>query len=484
MPIIQHQSFDAERSKSCPHLEDDASLDVEKPSTIMLYPDLARSESLDSILLFSHDSKTGSWKCNLISSPTHPEIAPLKLKETKPINAGLEGGSLYCDAQFPERDDHLCLKSLSDVEIFPQQPSETLSSSTVSKFFPRSFSKNDQVICELLFSTDVVDIGMAFSRLRNFCWKGIPFSYRSICWKYLFVGYLPPAKAKQRPNINRRRREYFQSARSLGVYPEIKPSFDMALFHQIEIDVPRTIPSVSLFRDPIIQAVCAPLLHPSSGYVQGLNDLLSPFIAIFLSEYLCAFPIFRNSKRMNNNVLDYLLHLPDQYMQNISTEELEAVEADAFWCFSKFLDTIHDRYTSGQPGIWHQISKLEDLMARIDPFLLSHLKEQGVELNQFAFRWINCLLIRELPFRLVIRLWDTCFAEGEDGFLNFYTYITASFFMTWSNKDILLLLQNLPTGNWTDEQISVLCSEAFILMELFSKTKGHIKCQSAPSSPT
>lgn len=69
---------------------------------------------------------------------------------------------------------------------------------------------------------------------------------------------------------------------------------------------------------------------------------------------------------MNNNVLDYLLHLPDQYMQNISTEELEAVEADAFWCFSKFLDTIHDRYTSGQPGIWHQISKLEDLMARID----------------------------------------------------------------------------------------------------------------------
>ena len=177
--------------------------------------------------------------------------------------------------------------------------------------------------------------------------------------------------------------------------------------------------------------------------MQGLNDLVSPFIAIFLSEYLCAFPIFRTSKRLNNNVLDYLLHLPDQYMQHISTEELEAVEADSFWCFSKFLDTIHDRYTTGQPGIWHQIAKLEDLMTRIDRILailnylaslLSHLKRQGVELNQFAFRWVNCLLIRELPFRLIIRLWDTCFAEGQEGFLNFYTYITASFFMTWSNK--------------------------------------------------
>lgn len=156
---------------------------------------------------------------------------------------------------------------------------------------------------------------------------------------------------------------------------------------------------------------------------------------------------------MNNNVLDYLLHLPDQYMHHISLEEIEAVEADSFWCFSKFLDTLHDRYTVGQPGILSQISKLEDLMYRIDrksanfsnylhlATLLSHLKNQGVELNQFAFRWINCLLVRELPFRLIIRLWDTCFSEGEEGFSNFYTYIMASFFMTWSNRVKLLQFQ-------------------------------------------
>jgi len=28
------------------------------------------------------------------------------------------------------------------------------------------------------------------------------------------------------------------------------------------------------------------LHHPASGYVQGINDLLTPFIAVFLSEYI------------------------------------------------------------------------------------------------------------------------------------------------------------------------------------------------------
>lgn len=26
--------------------------------------------------------------------------------------------------------------------------------------------------------------------------------------------------------------------------------------------------------------------HPASGYVQGINDLATPFIVVFLSEYL------------------------------------------------------------------------------------------------------------------------------------------------------------------------------------------------------
>jgi hypothetical protein len=44
---------------------------------------------------------------------------------------------------------------------------------------------------------------------------------------------------------------------------------------------------------------------------------------------------------------------------------------------------------------------------------VAHLEAHGVEFYQFAFRWCNCLLMRELPFRLVCRLWDTCIAERD-----------------------------------------------------------------------
>jgi len=36
-----------------------------------------------------------------------------------------------------------------------------------------------------------------------------------------------------------------------------------------------------------------------------------------------------------------------------------------------------------------------------------HLEDQRVEYLQFSFRWMNNLLMREIPLRCVVRLWDT-----------------------------------------------------------------------------
>jgi hypothetical protein len=56
---------------------------------------------------------------------------------------------------------------------------------------------------------------------------------------------------------------------------------------------------------------------------------------------------------------------------------------------------------------------------------VTHLEGNGVEFYQFAFRWMNCLLMRELPFQLVIRLWDTCLAE-RDGCVSLFCSISSS----------------------------------------------------------
>lgn len=39
--------------------------------------------------------------------------------------------------------------------------------------------------------------------------------------------------------------------------------------------------------------------------------------------------------------------------------------------------------------------------------LHAHLKKHSIEYLQFSFRWMNNLLMRELPLSCTIRLWDT-----------------------------------------------------------------------------
>lgn len=89
------------------------------------------------------------------------------------------------------------------------------------------------------------------------------------------------------------------------------------------------------------------------------------------------------------------------------------IEADAFWCFSKLLDDIQDHYTCSQPGLQRMVLRLEDLINRLDKELHAHFQEEGIQYLQFGFRWMNCALLRELPLRAILRLWDTYFSEDQ-----------------------------------------------------------------------
>jgi len=100
----------------------------------------------------------------------------------------------------------------------------------------------------------------------------------------------------------------------------------------------------------------------------------------------------------------------------VGEEVLQQVEADCYWCLTKLLDNIQDHYTFSQPGLQRMVLKLEDLMNRIDGELHNHLQNEGLQYIQFAFRWMNCLLLRELPLRTIIRVWDTYFSEERGGF--------------------------------------------------------------------
>ena len=46
------------------------------------------------------------------------------------------------------------------------------------------------------------------------------------------------------------------------------------------------------------------------------------------------------------------------------------------------------------------------LLPKLAP-LAAHLESENVEFMQFAFRWMNCLLMREISVQNTIRMWDT-----------------------------------------------------------------------------
>jgi len=56
------------------------------------------------------------------------------------------------------------------------------------------------------------------------------------------------------------------------------------------------------------------------------------------------------------------------------------------------------------------VSDADDVDDAADALLASlhvHLERHHIEYLQFAFRWMNNLLMREMPLHCVIRLWDT-----------------------------------------------------------------------------
>lgn len=128
-----------------------------------------------------------------------------------------------------------------------------------------------------------------------------------------------------------------------------------------------------------------------------------------------------------------------------------------------------------------QVNQLKELIRRIDLPLHEHLQTHGVDYLQFSFRWMNNLLTREIPLPCTIRLWDTYLAES-DGFATFQLYVCAAFLLHWRERlmlerdfqGLMILLQNVPTQNWTDSNISLLVAEAYRLKFAFADAPNHL----------
>lgn len=155
-------------------------------------------------------------------------------------------------------------------------------------------------------------------------------------------------------------------------------------------------------------------------------------------------------------------------------------EADAYWCFAALLGSIQDHFTFAQPGIQVRVHYLSQLVHRVDRELADHLTAHGLDYMAFAFRWFNCLLMRELPFPLLVRLWDTCLAE-VDGFSVFLVYVCAALLVRFRGElldrdfqGMVMFLQALPTGEWDGRDLDMLLGQAYMWHTIFGASPGRI----------
>lgn len=142
---------------------------------------------------------------------------------------------------------------------------------------------------------------------------------------------------------------------------------------------------------------------------------------------------------------------------------------------------IQDHYTADQPGVQRMVMRLEELVQRIDADLCQHLQSVGILFMQFAFKWMNCLLLREFNLRCVIRLWDTYIAEETGGFEDFHVYVCAAFLCQFSQQlqsmdfdQLFGFMQQVPTESWGETEIEMLLSQAYVLSTLFGGSVAHL----------
>ena len=100
------------------------------------------------------------------------------------------------------------------------------------------------------------------------------------------------------------------------------------------------------------------------GYVQGMNDLLSPILVI---------------------------------MEN---------EVDTFWCFLGLMERMEANFHIDQTHIKRQLGNLHTLLQFVDAELANYLVENHSSNMYFFFRWMLISFKREFSFDDVMHLWE------------------------------------------------------------------------------
>ncbi|KRH94345.1 Ypt/Rab-specific GTPase-activating protein GYP1 [Pseudoloma neurophilia] len=301
---------------------------------------------------------------------------------------------------------------------------------------------------ERILSEPKIDL----KKVRQYAWCGLPNMYRNKVYRTL-LNVCGLVNVEHQAQIIELNKEYFKKLEKLDntqfshiktdLYFSIKEyqvDLEPKISKQINIDVDR-IPSEYLkYKNQSLIFIYKNILrivaieNPDIGYVQGMADLLIPFIDIYKNEYFG--------------------------------------ESTIYFCFSKILNKFHDFFIEGQPGILESIMKIEKVLKVIDPALFKYFQTNGIEIHMFAFRWLNCLFVREFKLQYYRIILDSMLSTTD--YKLFLIYFSISILQKIRGNllkknfdEALLFLQKLNQMDWTYNDLKIMFANAYVNVNIF-----------------
>eukprot|EP00727_Mastigamoeba_balamuthi_P012607 m51a1_g797 hypothetical protein (403) ;mRNA; f:647334-648887 len=234
----------------------------------------------------------------------------------------------------------------------------------------------------------------------------------------------------------------------LGRTPDGPLGEDVALLRQIDVDVLRTHPTgfTNLFNALPLKLMLRRMLFVWSktnkdvDYFQGLNEICTPFIIAFLHEAL------------NGDISEKACLAADK-------ERLGEVESDAY------LGTPYSKLSTTKLHAEVMLRRIEDVVAYCDSALWKHLQRENVQLVQIMFRWVLCLMLRELPIKDALVVWDAALSDAVSPAQTFI-FVAAALLLQFSAKlqeldqdSLYLYMRSLPVW-WNEDYTKLLLGKA------------------------
>ncbi|TBU06352.1 Rab-GTPase-TBC domain-containing protein [Hamiltosporidium tvaerminnensis] len=334
-----------------------------------------------------------------------------------------------------------------------------------------NYLENKKKKFDFIFANKIINK----EEIQRLSWGGIPNEYRGILWRLLLETSTLNLNLYKNTLENKRDKyfyEFLQTEKSMEFcvsgFSKINSNEDKKMENlifnfkncnfkisgrskrQIEIDVQRISDEQKIYSKIDLSYIFKNILSltaqrkPAVGYVQGMADILVPFIHTFATE--------------------------------TSPIDLQITESSSYFCFTRFLEEIQENFIDLQPGITKSIEEFKNALEAIDPELFLYLQNINLQSDLFVFRWFNCFFLREFVLKDSLIIFDTLFSYKNINFKQFSIFFGISLLCFFRNEifgkdfcDTLLFLQNINQKKWKLSEIHVLLSTTYVNQHIYNK---------------